>query len=260
MVTLRASGRWGRGEVRARWVESSRVRVPQVEGVIERAWTEAMARPGIRLFDGPMCRLERWAVEDGVLCLDLSRTSYRIFLGTNLNGDECVRSYGREVLANPLGVSCALHTSDGQLLLGRRNERVAYYPSRIHPFAGSLEPSDELDVFKAIERELGEELGLGASDVVEAHCLGLVEDEALRQPELVIHVRVKRAAGELAKTVDESEHGGCVVVKGEEQAVARWLEDPLLTPVAVGTLLLWGRWRLSEQWYERLAGAHDAVS
>ena len=30
----------------------------QVEQQIERAWRAAMARPGIQLFDGPMCRLE----------------------------------------------------------------------------------------------------------------------------------------------------------------------------------------------------------
>jgi 8-oxo-dGTP pyrophosphatase MutT (NUDIX family) len=236
-----------------------RARVPQVEEIIWRAWEEAQAMPGIRLFDGPMCRLERWVDEGEVLCLDLSRTSYRVFFGTNLHGGRRVLRYGPEVLANPLGVSCALHTADDRLLLGLRNERVAYYPSRIHPFAGSLEPSDELDVFKAIQRELDEELGLEASDVIEAHCLGLVEDESLRQPELVVHMRVKRAAEELVKTVDESEHGGCVVVGAEEAAVARWVDNPLLTPVAVGTLLLWGRWRFSEQWYETQRQARRGV-
>ena len=59
-----------------------------------------------------------------------------------------------------LGISVALISRDQRLVMGRRNERVAYYPGRIHPFAGALEPADELDIFAAVRRELQEELGL----------------------------------------------------------------------------------------------------
>ena len=31
---------------------------PEVETIIERAWERAASRPGVQLFDGPMCRME----------------------------------------------------------------------------------------------------------------------------------------------------------------------------------------------------------
>src|SRR6476619_7334639 len=83
--------------------------------------------------------------------------------------------FGADVLANPVGLSTALETSDGFLLMGRRNERVAYYPGRLHPFAG-------------FRRELGEELSLDEPDVPLIRCTGIVEDVALRQPELIFRV------------------------------------------------------------------------
>ena len=75
------------------------------------------------------------------LALTLSNTTYKHFLGTNLTHPELADRYGREILANPVGVSPALLTADNFLMMGRRNASVAYYPNRIHPFAGALDPS-----------------------------------------------------------------------------------------------------------------------
>ena len=85
-----------------------------------------------------MCRLERWTVSpDGSrLRLSLSETSYKPFYGTNMSHPELADRFGADVMANPVGVSPALETADGYLLLGRRNSAVAYYPGRLHPFAG----------------------------------------------------------------------------------------------------------------------------
>src|SRR5688500_85996 len=131
-----------------------------------------------------MCRLERCEASPEALRLWVSPTSYKPFLGTNLTGVDVLAS----ALANPLGLSAALVTSDGWLMLGRRNTSVAYYPNRTHPFAGSLEPGELTDVFKGVLRELDEELGLSEREVAEIRCLGLIEDAKLRQPEIVFSV------------------------------------------------------------------------
>src|SRR5690242_6615439 len=123
MLIVHECGRWDVGDVSIEWVESSRPIVPRVEEIIERAWRDAKARLGDKLFDGPMCRMEsRAAREDGKLHLRLSRTSYRIFLGTNMTHSELAKEFGPQILANPIGVSPALISSDGYLLLGRRND------------------------------------------------------------------------------------------------------------------------------------------
>ena len=60
-----------------------------------RAWDEVNARPGVRLFDGAMCRLESWAVRGDRLELVLSETTYRTFLGTNLSNPGLADRFGR---------------------------------------------------------------------------------------------------------------------------------------------------------------------
>lgn len=232
-----------------RWVESGRRSVPEVEELIDRAWQAALSRPGVRLFDGPMCRMERWDASPQLLSLDLSVTSYKPFMGTNLAHPELADQFGRDVMANPVGVSPALHTSDNYLLLGRRNATLAYYPNRTHPFAGALEPRDKGDLFAAVRRELGEELSLKDSDIVAIRCTGIAEDRALRQPELLFRVRTTLTRRQIESQVHAEEHGGSFAIPATQEAVARVLHDPALTPVAIASLLLWGRVIFGEDWF-----------
>lgn len=252
MLTFHATGDWTPDQVKVRWVETGRRIVPEVETLIEHAWQAALSRPGVRLFDGPMCRLERWGAPAQVLELDLSVTSYKPFMGTNLAHPEFVEQFGRDVMANPVGVSPALHTADDFLLLGRRNATLAYYPNRTHPFAGALEPRDKGDLFAAVRRELAEELSLGDSDIAEIRCTGIAEDRALRQPELLFRVGTKLTRKQIESQVHADEHGGSVAIPANRQAVAHAVGDPALTPVAVASLLLWGKIIFGDDWF------HDA--
>lgn len=255
MLTILRTGDWGPGDVDVEWVAPGRRIVPEVEALVERAWAEALARPEAHLFDGPMCRLERWDVSpDGRrLRVALSETSYKPFFGTNMSHPTLADQYGPEVLANPVGVSPALETSDGFLLLGRRNASVAYYPDRIHPFAGALEPRDAGDVFAAVRRELREELSLADADVAEVRCTGLVWEQALRQTEMIFRARCTLTCDQIVARLDREEHRGVHPVGATEAAVASALGDPRLTPVAVAALLLWGRGAFGQAWFDALA-------
>ena len=159
MLKFLRPGNWSSSQVSISWIPNSRRIIPEVETAIDAAWANALARPGVHLFDGPMCRVESWAATDDRLCLTLSKSTYKSFLGTNMANPKFADDFGPEVMANPLGVSPALVTADRQLLLGRRNASVAYYPNRVHPFAGSMEPADA-DPFASIYREMQEELSL----------------------------------------------------------------------------------------------------
>src|SRR5688572_32174765 len=237
VLTFHTVGDWPPGAVAARWAENSRPIIPEVEAVIDEAWAEAQRRPGVKLFDGPMCRLESWAASPARLELVLSRGSYKPFLGTNLSHPELADRFGPNALANPVGVSPALETSDGYLMLGRRNASVAYYPSRIHPFAGALEPRDGSDVFAAVRRELAEELSFREGDVADVRCTGLVEDASLRQPELIFRATSTRTRAEIEAQVHDAEHHASWSVSAVPDALARAIGDPLLTPVAVASIL-----------------------
>ena len=221
--------------------------------MIERAWAAAVARPGVQLFDGPMCRLESWSSSPGRLDAVLSDTSYKPFLGTNLRHPELADRYGPAILANPVGVSPALITADGWLMMGRRNSSVAYYPNRVHPFAGALDPADP-DPFAAIRRELSEELGITDADVAAdgMHCTGIAEDVSIRQPELIFSVVSTRTRKEIESKLDATEHHGAWATPATRERVeAALASGEAFTPVGVAAMVLWGRTAFGGQWFDR---------
>lgn len=192
--------------VRTAWTASTRAVVPEVERLIEESWQRATSRPGVRLFDGAVARCESISIDQHTLRISLSRTSYRIVVGTNFENPHLADAFGPQVLAYPLGVSAGLISSDGFLVLGRRNASVAYYPNRVHPFAGSLEVRESINLFDDVRRELREELNFRERDIESIVCVGVVEDLRMRHPETVYLVRTPRTLVEVRATMDAEEH------------------------------------------------------
>lgn len=248
-VIIHFLGRYSPVELVVETADGRRSRIEQIEKIIEQEWQAARRRPGVKLFDGPMCRLEYFRAGQK-LELGLSSTSYKIFWGTNLTHAELADEFGPEALANPLGLSCALESADGFLMLGRRNASVAYYPQRVHPFAGSLEPANALNPFADARRELAEELGFGDADISGIECIGLLEDASLRQPELIFGVKSTRTRYQIESAVDPGEHDGCIAIPGDAKKAEAALAEPALTPVARGTLMIWGHHRFGKQWFD----------
>lgn len=252
MLRILAVGDWGPDEVDVHLISSSRPIILQIERIIDEEWSALSNRPGIHLFDGPMARWESWEASPRRLRIELSQTSYKPFLGTNLMHPELADRFGKSALANPVGVSPALLTADGFLLLGRRNTSVAYYPGRIHPFAGAMDPRDKADVFAAVRRELMEELQLSSPLIQNIRCTGIVEDPALRQPELIFSARCGLSRRQIESQLDPDEHHESVSIPATRDAIERILIDPALTPVAVASLILWGRLEFGEEWFDAM--------
>src|SRR5215212_4346367 len=208
LVRFRAMGDWGVDQVKCARAESTFNPPMSVRAEIESVWEMMGRRPGVHLFDGEMCRLESFEAGVDELKLVWSKTSYKDFAGTNMHNPQFAAEHGAAAMANPIGMSAALVSADGFLLMGKRNERVAYYPGRIHPFAGAMEPEDRGDVFWAVERELAEEMAVEMGQIVGMRCVGIAEDRGLAQPELIFYVEVTKTAGELREKLDRGEHEG----------------------------------------------------
>jgi hypothetical protein len=249
MTRFHMVGDFGPGEISGAWRPPSRVIIPEVERAIDTAWAMAAGRLGGHLFDGPLCRLDGWTVNQGRLMLELSPTSYRAFLGTNLINAKLADQHGDGILANALGLSSALVSTDGYLMFGRRSHRVAYYPGRVHTFAGSLEVTDPVDVFREVARELREELNMRPADVTSVRCIGMCEDVSIRQPELIFRVQTSRFRDEVEQLLDEQEHDEMWCVPATKEGVAKALSEPLLTPIARGAAALWGRSYWGDEWF-----------
>ena len=241
ILRFHATGQWAPPQLQVTRAASTLQTNAEVDELIERAWRETNARPGVHLFDGPMCRLESWQAETGRLRLTLSRTTYKRFLGTNLTHPHLADRFGQQVLANPVGVSPALLTADNFLMMGRRNASVAYYPDRIHPFAGALDPEDT-DPFAAVRRELREELAFADEDVADIHLTGIAEDLSIRQPELIFLARTRRTRTQVESALDRTEHHATWAKPATQEGVEAALRsDDSFTPVALASLLLYGR-------------------
>jgi len=248
MLSIHVAGDWAPEQVEGGSVASSRLIVPEVERLIDIEWAKMTAAGECLLFDGAMCRFEAWNATPTRLKLSFSQTSYKPFLGTNLTHPELSDRYGRRVLANPAGVSPAVLTHDEFLIFGRRNESVAYYPGRTHPFAGAMEPRDATNVFAAVTRELAEELALAEADLMELRCTGVAQDWNLRQDELIFRVTTRLTLAELERKLDREEHHASWSIPATRQSIERALPDPQLTPVSVAALLLWGATRWGPGW------------
>jgi len=254
ILKFHALGNWDASRVKIRRVDDTRPRVTHMEAQISAAWKAGLAQPGVNLFDGPMCRLEKWESSPESLALELSETTYRAFLGTNLSHPELAEEFGREALANPVGVSPALITADGYVMMGRRNDSVAYYPGRTHPFAGALDPADA-SVFDAVRRELREELHLGQEDLPDIRCTGIAEDQSLRQPELIFQARTLRTRAQVEARLDAAEHHSVWAAPATPSGVEAALASPeAFTPVAIAALLLFGRIEWGGEWFEQTVG------
>lgn len=201
-----ARGDWPAAAISARRVPSSFHLEPYQATEVERVWTAACARPGVNLFDGRLARLEGWKAGPAHLDLAFSEVGYQAFLGSNATHPEWATDGDRRPLADPLGTSAAILSADGRLVLGVRSPRVALYPGHVHPFGGTLDPEACTDPCAEMRRELAEELGLGSDDIADLRAVALVEDLALRQPELVFLARITLSLDDLGRRLDPEEH------------------------------------------------------
>lgn len=252
-----------REQVTRRTSTATRARSAALEAAVARIWESelALAREGDReLYNGELGRLVRADAVADSLCLELGCTSYREFLGTNLLNATAVHKEGARHFADPLGVSVVVVTLDNWLAMGRRGRRVAFHAGWLHPFGGMLESTDRApegtyDVFGCARRELIEEAGVRAHEIADLIVLGMVRDRAIHQPELILRAAIKLRRSELDVVFDPrlsgGEHNAIEYIPDTPDGIIEAIEEiGSVTPVAQAALLLHGRDRWGEGWYE----------
>ena len=198
---------------------TSRIQVsPQTQARMDELWQERLHQARLRstkLFDSPLFRyIAAQSSPDHSLHLTLGDTSYKEYVTTRT--PLFAQGRPRHELANPLAVCSVIETSDGYILLDRR-QGVDVYAGRYHVIGGFFErsldasapstPSVTLsnssilsdassptypsfasypsnasnppvrpDPFAAIRREIREETGIQSTDIREQYCLGIVYD------------------------------------------------------------------------------------
>ena len=72
----------------------------------------------------------------------------------------------------------------------------------------------------------------------------------LRHPELIVLVRCRPTRAQLDGQVDKKEHHTSFAVEPTRPAIDAAVDNRVLTPVAVATVMLWGKRVLGEAWFE----------
>jgi len=253
-------------DVTVQWSDSPRPTNREVEDLIERAWAERTGggtKQSPRLFNGRLCRLIDCKPRKRKLTLTLGAVSFKEFLGTNVAAPHIRYVHGPEVLADALGVSAAITTRDGFLVLGRRSDRVAHYPGKIHPIGGVVERTEDGppgDLFQALCKEIHEETHLPPERIGPIVGLGLVRDKQTVQPEFIFDVQVDAGLQTLrrswADAADAGEHSEILSVRNSSSAVVSFIEqyDSELTPLAVAALMLHGQRQWGSGWFVSTRG------
>lgn len=161
----------------------STLRMPitsDIQAWMDDLWTDKLAQArlqGTRLFDAPLFRLISASATDDELQLVLGDTSYKEYVTTRT--PEFAQQHPRDALSNAIGVCSVVETSDGSILLDKR-QGVDVYVGRYHVIGGFferlLDGNAQPNPFAAINREIREETGIQVADMDTQHCLGVVYD------------------------------------------------------------------------------------
>jgi len=175
-------------------------------------------------------RLTRAMLEDNKLYLALSLTDYMSFAGTNERAirepefREMVMRYGIEdrcdanfYFANPLAVCSVFYgyntlgdDSSIYVPIGLRSDKVAIYPNVHHVVGGVIDVAkkgQQIDIARHLKVELGEEMGVDATQMGEPLFYGIVRQIPSRMPEVVCGIPIYVGQEELMRRWKEKAPG-----------------------------------------------------
>ncbi|MBN2715861.1 MAG: NUDIX hydrolase [Deltaproteobacteria bacterium] len=250
-------GRFDSGQISARLTDRIQTLPPELVPGVTARWQQQLRlaqSSGNSLFDGEMLRMDSVLMrqsDDGARFLDvrLSRTQYKTFVGTNLALSSCDFEIPHAHLANPLGLSAVIVSSDSKLMLGKRGKGTFLYSGYWHTFGGmavmgDVDDGGDVSLFQVVRRELYEELGLTDSEITAQWCLGMVRDRTILQPEMIFEVHVSPDAAALRMRVQsgkarhDDEHDELIAIENSLASVNSFVtaNQAAITPVAMAAL------------------------
>jgi hypothetical protein len=249
---LHLAGNWPRSQVRIAYQPIEYVLPDEFARRAVVFWEQLIAEGRRRIFNGALCRLENFSERNGALHLSFSRTCYRDLLFSNAHTNELIGAFGEVGPARALGISVALETADGYLLLIRRSEHVGEGPGALDVIGGHVHPDDHFhdgapEVFLAIKDEIRTELGIPMDLLGEPICSGLTEDRRHRKPELNFFAPLPLTMQEVRQlarqAIEAGEYTELLAVKADTAILQRFIaeHETHLTSSALGCLHLYAR-------------------
>jgi ADP-ribose pyrophosphatase YjhB (NUDIX family) len=237
---------------------------PAIRAWMETLWQEKLLQAkqkNVPLYDAPLFRfVEASVTTDNRLRLVLGDTSYKEYVTTRQA--EFAGQHTREELGNALSVCSVVETSDGHILLDKR-EGVDVYEGRYHVIGGfferELDTNGEArpDPFAAIRREIREETGIQSADIRRHYCLGAVYDLLTPHAELcfLTQLHIPLAAVLSRTPLDrEIKHLRSLAVTAESLRTFILVHHGSISATGEPNLLLYGGWKFGSAWFEEVLG------
>jgi hypothetical protein len=249
---LHLAGNWPRSQVSITYHPTEYVFPEAFAHRTAAFWAQIIADGHRRVFNGALCRLEKFCEHDGSLYLSFSRTCYRDLLFSNAHIEELVAALGESGPARALGISAIIETVDGYLPLIRRSAHVGEGAGGLDVIGGHVHPDHHArdgvpDAFHAIKDEIQAELGIPTDQLAGLICCGLGEDRRHRKPELIFWAPLPlfmKEVQQLARNASEAdEYIELFAVKAEAMILQRFLAEHAthFTSSALGCLHLYMR-------------------
>jgi 8-oxo-dGTP pyrophosphatase MutT (NUDIX family) len=227
----------------------------------EKWLTQARAN-GTRLFEAPLFRyIGAVSNADGTLSLTLGDTTYKEYVTTRI--PEFAEGRSRQDLGNALSVCSVVETSDGYILLDRR-QGVDVYAGRYHVIGGFFErglDSDgaaQPDPFAAMRREIREETGIQVGDIREQYSLGVVYDLETPHAEMCFLTRLGITVAEvLTREPEEDEIKQLRTLQVSADSLREFIvsNHGNISSTGEPNLLMYGGWKFGEAWFEEVMGS-----
>jgi len=237
---------------------------PAMQSWMDTLWEQKLViarEKGIPLFDAPLFRLvEAEAKPGGTLRLLLGDTGYKEYVTTRV--PEFAQGRKREELGNALSVCSVVETSDGCILLDKR-QGVDVYAGRYHVIGGFFERDRDSTVskqpapFEAMRREIREETGIQLADIHEQYCLGVVYDVATPHGEMCFLTKLNIPLAEVYERVpEEDEIKQLLSLEATPEGLSEFIVKNHGNISATGepNLLMYGGVRFGESWFGEVIG------
>ncbi len=234
-----------------------------IQAWMDDLWTQKLAvarEKQIPLFDAPLFRLiaADESRQEGMLHLSLGNTSYKEYVTTRV--PEFAQTHARQELGNALSVCSVVETSDGFILLDKR-QGVDVYVGRYHVIGGFFErhldstAEAQPDPFAAMRREIREETGIQATDIAEQHCLGVVYDAETPHGEICFLTRLTIPLAVVqTREPEEDEIKQLHTLHVTAESLRAFIVEHHGNISATGepNLLLYGGIRFGQAWFEQV--------
>lgn len=168
-------GNWSPNNVFVKEVDSTRVIDHNLEARCKQTWDAMLveaAQTNKKLWDCDVYRFESMSNDSEKLNLFFSTIPFSVRLGMNMHTNE-IKKLGITYASQGIFTSCFVRTSDNMYIFIEKSEH--YFTHKKISFVGGIVSKSERvltsgkDLFKGVEKEVLEEIGVSARDIRDIH-------------------------------------------------------------------------------------------